>query len=119
MRPHRSSPLLNFSFLCIVKYLSFIVIALSLLLLAASCGSDKRVDDALQAADELIFVAPDSALIMLDSLNLTDASHAQRARHALLLTKAREKANIVISDDSLINIAVDYYRGCVTVSKCW
>ncbi len=94
-----------------MKYLSLIFIALTLVLLAASCGSDKRIDDALQSADRLIFVAPDSAVAALDGLDLSAASRAQRARRALLLTKAREKANIVTTDDSLIKIAADYYRG--------
>ena len=76
-----------------------------------ACVGDNRVNKTLQTADRLIFVAPDSAVIMLDSLDLDHASRAQRARHALLLTKAREKAYILLSDDSLIAVAADYYRG--------
>ena len=77
-----------------------------------ACVGDNRVNETLQTADRLIFVAQDSAVIMLDNLDLDHASRAQRARHALLLTKAREKANITVTDDSLIAIAADYYRGC-------
>ncbi|MDE6238935.1 MAG: hypothetical protein K2M54_02990, partial [Muribaculaceae bacterium] len=84
---------------------------ISLILLMTACVGDNRVNETLQTADRLIFVAPDSAVIMLDSLDLDHASRAQRARHALLLTKAREKANITVTDDSLIAIAADYYRG--------
>ena len=80
-------------------------------LLLTACIGGNRVSEALQTADRLIFVAPDSAVIMLDSVDLSSASRAQRARHALLLTKAREKANITVTDDSLIAIAADYYRG--------
>ncbi|MDE7458395.1 MAG: hypothetical protein K2M77_05950, partial [Muribaculaceae bacterium] len=80
-------------------------------LLLTACIGGNRVSEALQTADKLIFVAPDSAVIMLDNLDLDHASRAQRARHALLLTKAREKANITVTGDSLIAIAADYYRG--------
>ena len=80
-------------------------------LLLTACIGGNRVSEALQTADKLIFVAPDSAVIMLDSLDLDHASRAQRAHHALLLTKAREKANITVTDDSLIAVAADYYRG--------
>ena len=76
-----------------------------------ACVGDNRVNETLQTADQLIFVAPDSAVIMLDSLDLDHASRAQRAHHALLLTKAREKSYILLSDDSLIAVAADYYRG--------
>ncbi len=94
-----------------MKKILLISIALSLELLAASCSGDKRVDAALQSADRLIFEAPDSAAAMLCDLDLAEASRGQRARHALLLTKARDKAYIDIPDDSLIKIAADYYRG--------
>ena len=76
-----------------------------------ACVGDNRVNETLQTADQLIFVAPDSAVIMLDSLDLDHASRAQRAHHALLLTKARVKSYILLSDDSLIAVAADYYRG--------
>lgn len=89
--------------------------------LMASCGGDRQVDGALASADSLMFVAPDSAVTLLDSVSLGHASDAQRSRHAVLLAKAREKANIVPADnnpDSLLSrsidaldSAADYYRG--------
>lgn len=93
-----------------MKISAHILFLASLLLLLVACGGSSRVNEVLQAADELIFATPDSAVAVLDSLDLTDASRAQRARHALLLTKARKKAYIDIPDDSLINIAANYYR---------
>ena len=108
--PPQAFSLSYFSYLCSVNQRYHISLIFFTLLLTACIGGN-RVSDALQTADKLIFVAPDSAVAMLDSLDLDHASRAQRALHALLLTKAREKANITVTDDSLIAIAADYYRG--------
>jgi len=54
---------------------------------------------------------PDSSLALLE--NIPSASltgKAERAHHALLLTKARHKNYIDETDDSIINIALKYYR---------
>ena len=92
------------------KLLSFI---LSLFTLVAfwSCGGDRRVDAVLDDADTLMFSRPDSATAMLGGLDLGSASTFQRARHALLFTKACSKAYRPATDDSLISFAVDQFRG--------
>ena len=87
-----------------------VIIILSAIIFSA-CHRDSAVADALREADAMIFTAPASAVTLLDTLDLSSASDAQHAHHALLLTKARYKAYIVDTDDSLISTAVDYYRG--------
>lgn len=71
--------------------------------------NNNGIDTALSKADKLIFSAPDSAVTVLDSLSLDGMTDFQRANHALLLTKAREKAGIVLSDsptDSLLSSSI-------------
>lgn len=84
---------------------------LSILLLAACTNSALRTHhSALAKADSLMHAHPDSALALLQSISadsLTD--DANRAYHALLLSQALDKNYIDKTDDSLINIAVDYY----------
>ncbi len=93
------------------KLLSVILFVIALAAFV-SCGNDRRVDAVLNDADTLMFSRPDSAVAMLDSLDLGMASRFQRARHALLLTKAREKAYRPTDRlDSLISLAVTEFRG--------
>ena len=67
--------------------------------------------DALRRADSLIYARPDSAVAMLEAIKTDNATDELRARHALLLTKARYKNYVNETDDSLISIATDYYGG--------
>lgn len=57
-------------------------------------------------------VYPDSALLLLDQLPHPEKLHGkQRADYALLLTQARDKNHLdSLQSDSIIKIAVDYYR---------
>lgn len=73
------------------------------------CHRNDVTETALSNADRLIFSAPDSAVTLLDSLFTDDMSGFQRARHALLLAKARAKAGIILSDsptDSLLSRSI-------------
>ncbi len=79
--------------------------------LLGACQNDTHLHRVLDEADRVVMTDPDSAVVMLGQLDLSRAAASQRAHHALLLTKARHKAHIVETDDSLIRIASDYYRG--------
>lgn len=79
--------------------------------LLGACQNDTHLHRVLDEADRVVMTDPDSAVVMLGQLDLSKAAASQRAHHALLLTKARHKAHIVETDDSLIRIASDYYRG--------
>lgn len=62
-------------------------------------------------ADSLIVTRPDSALQILQSIPSPDKlSGEKQARYALLVTRAQNKLGILQMNDSLIQIAVKYYR---------
>lgn len=75
---------------------------------AAAC-SRSNFEARVQQAEALMDSAPDSALAIAESLR--PDSRAERARAALLLTKARYKAYVPLTDDSLIALAADFYAG--------
>lgn len=61
--------------------------------------------------DSLLEVFPDSALSRIRQINPHSLSESERAGWALLMVKAMDKNYIPYSNDSLIRIAVDYYKG--------
>lgn len=84
---------------------------LMLLMLSAFWSCDGRGDDPrLLRAERIIFDSPDSSLIILDSISLSDLDReSDRALYAMLVTEALEKLHLNPTDDSLISIATDYY----------
>ena len=84
-------------------------ISLILLLLLGAC-SRPEVTERLAHAERIMNTHPDSALQLLRAI---DAPHKlrgkERADYALLFTQAQHKNYIDEKNDSLINIAVDYY----------
>ena len=84
-------------------------ISLILLLLLGAC-SRPEVTERLAHAERIMNAHPDSALQLLRAI---DAPHKlrgkDRADYALLFTQAQHKNYIDEKNDSLINIAVDYY----------
>ncbi len=81
------------------------------LFLTSCLSPTDRVIPSLLHADSLIEVGcADSALSILEGVNLAELSTIQsRAKYALLLTQAKDKNYITHTDDSLIRVAVDYY----------
>ncbi len=73
------------------------------------CGS-RRIDRQLLQAESLMQQSPDSALTVLRTIDGSRLSGERQARHALLLSQAFDKNYIDLTDDSLINIAYDFYR---------
>ena len=83
-----------------------------LILLVHSCSErDVAVELQLTMADSLMFVSPDSSLSMLSSIEPLSRNFNSRdkARYALLMTQARARNYVKATDDSLINIAIEYY----------
>ncbi len=78
------------------------------LTLAAAC-SRSAFDAQVERAETLMDSAPGSAMAIAEALQPT--GRAEKARAALLLTKARYKAYIPLTNDSLISIAATYYSG--------
>ncbi len=84
---------------------------LLLLMVAAACSRHSAVSDTLTHAEAIMEEHPDSALAILEAIpDSTLTTNADRALHALLLSQALDKNYIDIASDSLINIAVNYYR---------
>ncbi len=94
-----------------MRRLLYTIIVLCIAICA--CQRKSAVGDGLNRADSLINVSlADSALAVLDSLDLTDADDEMRAHHALLTSKATSMAFPRKKfDDSLLILAADYYAG--------
>lgn len=93
-----------------MKHTLTVLIAIVVLLLAAC--TDTLTLSRLERAQRVMDSRPDSALAILDSINpdsLTSTEH--KARYAVLAAQASFKNKIIPTDDSLLRIAVDYYKG--------
>ena len=81
------------------------------LLLLTGCNDPKSVTDALTRAEALMDEDPDSAWAVLNTLSPDEmGQNRTRALYALLYTQAQDKTYRDETNDSLISIAVDYYR---------
>ena len=85
-------------------------ILLVIILLLVGCHSDRRQLALLNRAEAVMLSAPDTALALLDSINSQRLVRADNARYALLMSQALDKNYIDATNDSLINIAVQYYK---------
>lgn len=71
---------------------------------------NKNINITLNKAEAYLSQNPDSALLVLNSLNLEDISSKKtRAKYALLKSIALDKNYIDVTEDSLTSIAVEYY----------
>lgn len=101
-----------------MKAIRYIIIALCLLAMACTPG---HVKNSLARAEALMDSLPAQSLAILDSINPADLhSSSARALYALLLTQARDKNDYIITDDSIIDIALDYYSTTDNdIKKMW
>ncbi len=78
-------------------------------MMISSCttyGVRKELSD----IESYIMERPDSALTMLEAMDRNDLEQERdKARHALLHAMALDKNYIDVSDDSIAQVAVDYY----------
>ncbi len=78
--------------------------------LLAACSAGSQPEETLAQAEALVAEKPDSALLLLQSLeNTSFRNRAQHARYALLHAEAAERAEIAENNDSLLRIAWEYY----------
>ena len=76
-----------------------------------ACSDPKPVTDTLHRAEALMNEHPDSAWTLLNTLSPDEmGQNSTRALYALLYTQAQDKTYRDETNDSLISIAVDYYR---------
>lgn len=90
--------------------LSNIIFILTLSIFVGSCIHHNDAGALMDNAEAHLELHPDSAFVALDSLDRRELNTPElRARHALLYSIALEKCGISIMNDSIINIAVNYY----------
>lgn len=84
---------------------------LSVCVLLGSCV-EKNVSNAFDKVEKYMDVYPDSALLLLEQIPHPEKLRGkQRADYVLLLTQARDKNYLdSMQSDSLIKLAVDYYK---------
>lgn len=78
------------------------------------CWGCKQTDvtQVLDRAETCMAERPDSSLYLLRTLDKRHISGSLRkARYALLYSQALDKNYIDVDNDSLIRVAVDYYKG--------
>lgn len=98
-----------------MKKLPLVFLAIVSLFVLAGCHGDKQYDDLLQQADSIMNIDDDSAKVAIKLLDkvkpqLNDFSKAQRMRYQLLYHKAKNKADILFSSDSIMKNVVAYYE---------
>lgn len=76
-----------------------------------ACGGQNSPRVCLDAAEKVVADNPDSALSLLRGIEPSSLRSSKlRAQRALLYSEALDKCGVNIDDDSLIRIAVNYYR---------
>ena len=82
-----------------------------LFLMITGCRKHYPVAEKLLQAEAVMNEYPDSALNLLKGIEQTELqTREHHARYALLYSQALDKNYIDLTSDSLINIAVDYYK---------
>lgn len=77
----------------------------------SGCNTDSGISEVLSVAEDRMDAAPDSVLRLIDTLDIDDiANEGVKARYALLYTQALDKNYIDVKDDSLVTVALTYYR---------
>lgn len=82
-----------------------------LFLVTFSCQDGNKLVLLLDKAEGMMQERPDSSLTLLKKVKLKDfRKEVNRARYSLLYTQASDENHIKLKNDSLIRIAVDYYK---------
>lgn len=85
------------------------IVALFTFCLLLSCSREYR--EAMDIAQSQMMSAPDSSLAILQGMDGQALStRGLRARYALLLTMARDKCYMDVSQDTTIRVAYDWYQ---------
>ena len=85
----------------------FLTVAL-IALVSVGCH-DRHAAELLARADAVMETAPDSARVLLDSIEPSGLGAADVALYAVLDAQSRHKLDLAAPSDSLLNIAVDRY----------
>ena len=88
-----------------------LILTLLLILATTSCQHYTAITSVFAEAESLMYTHPDSALTLLQAIpNPEQLTGKEQADYALLLTQAKSRNQIYATSDSLIRIAVDYYK---------
>ena len=99
-------------------FLHFLQLILLAICFITGCQGRKDTVSILEEADALMYESPDSALRMLESISHPERLQGkEQADYALLLSFARYRCYIPASSDSLIQIAVQYYKDKNEIDK--
>ena len=97
-----------------MKRLLFILI---LTLTVVACDSHSKHWDTIKEIDSYISEHPDSALVVLENIDISElSSKEERAKHALLLSMAMDKNYIYKTDFKVLQPAIDYYEDSGTTT---
>ena len=92
-------------------FLHFLQLILLAICFITGCQGGKDTVSSLEEAETLIYESPDSALRLLESIPHPERLQGkEQADYALLLSLARYRCYVPVSSDSLIQIAVQYYK---------
>lgn len=86
-----------------------IFLAVALIALVSAGCRDRHAAELLARADAVMETAPDSARVLLDSIEPSGLGGADVALYAVLDAQARHKLDLAAPSDSLLTIAVDRY----------
>ena len=87
------------------------IFLLLILVALMSCDDPKPITDTLHRAEALMNESPDSAWTLLNTISPDEmGQNRNRALYALLYTQVQDKTYRDETNDTLISVAVDYYR---------
>ena len=90
------------------KYILYLLLVWVVML---GCSDPKHITEPLHRAEALMNEDPDSAWAVLNTVSPDEmGQNRNRALYALLYTQAQDKTYQDETNDSLISVAVDYYR---------
>ena len=98
-----------------MRQIIYAIIILYSILIISGCNGNKTTNKLmpeLEQAEKVMFDHPDSALHLLESMEIP-SSQTDKENHALwclLVTQAQYKQMMKIHSDSLVRIAYDYYK---------
>lgn len=98
-----------------MRQIIYAIIILYSILIISGCNGNKTTNKLmpeLEQAEKVMFDHPDSALHLLESMEIPSLQ-TDKENHALwclLMTQAKYKMVMKISSDSLVRIAYDYYK---------
>ena len=96
------------------QYIITIILALCL----ASCSQHSKHWETLTQIETFVEENPDSALSVLQGIEVDDLSGSEeKAKHALLLLMALDKNDVAETDFEILHPAIDYYKNNGTTTE--